>query len=90
MTKATALAASRWVTGIPAYALAATPAVTPGHDLEGDPVRAQGLGLLAAAPEHERVPALEADHLAPGRAVLDQQASISACPTDGPPPSLPA
>ena len=30
VTKATALAIPRWVTGIPAYAGAATPAVTPG------------------------------------------------------------
>ena len=45
----------------------------PGHDLERDPGRAQRLGLLAAAAEHERIAALQPHDLAPGGAVLDQQ-----------------
>ena len=44
-----------------------------GDDLEGDAGRAQPLGLLTPAAEHERVPSLEADDLAPGRPVLEQQ-----------------
>src|SRR4051795_7482198 len=37
VTKATAEAASRWVTGMPAYAGAATPAVTPGTTSKATP-----------------------------------------------------
>ena len=44
----------------------------PGHHLELDPGRAQGFALLAAAPEHERVAALEADDAAPRARRLDQ------------------
>ena len=45
----------------------------PGHDLERDPGRAARLRLLAAAPEDERVAALQAHHVAPGERVLDEQ-----------------
>jgi hypothetical protein len=43
------------------------------HDREVDRRRAQQLGLLAAAPEHERVAALQAHHRPPAGPVLDQQ-----------------
>ena len=68
VTNATAEARSRWVTGIPAYAGAATPAVTPGTTSNGTPRGPQRLGLLAAAAEHERVTALQADDAPAGRA----------------------
>ncbi len=44
-----------------------------GDDLVGDPLRAQPQGLLAAAPEHERIAALQAQHGAPGQGVADHQ-----------------
>ena len=91
MTNATALAASRWVTGMPAYAGAATPAVTPGTTSNATPAAAQRLGLLAAAAEHERVASLQAhDRRARPTRARPAAASISACGIDGPPPSLPA
>ncbi len=43
------------------------------NDLELDPSRGQGLGLLAAAAEYEWVAAFEANHAAPGACVLDDQ-----------------
>ena len=49
------------------------PGSDPGHDLERDPVLAAGERLLAAAPEDERVAALEADDLAARERVLDDQ-----------------
>ena len=45
----------------------------PGHHLEGDVGIDQRLGLLAAAPEHERVTALEPHDDLRGAAMLDQQ-----------------
>jgi len=42
-----------------------------GHDLERHTGRRQRLCLLAAPPEHERVAALEPDHLAAGAGVGD-------------------
>ena len=58
---------------MPAYAGAATPGGDAGHDLERDAGLAQHQRLLAAAPEHERVAALEAHDAAAGARVLDQQ-----------------
>ena len=73
MTNATAEAASRWVTGMPAYAGAATPGGHARHDLERHARGAQRLGLLAAAAEHERVAALEPHDPLAGLPELDQQ-----------------
>ena len=44
---------------MPAYAAAPIALVMPGHDLERHAGGGERLGLLAAAPEHERVAALE-------------------------------
>jgi hypothetical protein len=43
------------------------------HDLEGHAHPGQGLGLLAAATEDERIAALEADSRATGACLLDEQ-----------------
>ena len=43
------------------------------HDLEADAVLDEALEFLAAAPEHERVAALEPHHAPPARSVLDHQ-----------------
>ena len=59
-----------------------------GHDRERDPGRAQRLGLLTAATEHERVTAFQADHLAPGGAVLEQQSLDLGLPDRGTPALL--
>ncbi len=62
---------------MPAYAAAATPALTPGHDLERDLGVAQRERLLAAAPEHERVTALQShDRLARLGAGEDQRLGL--------------
>src|SRR3954447_25259700 len=45
-----------------------------GHDLEGDARRCQGLGLLAAAAEDERVATLQAHHAAPSARTIQDQA----------------
>ena len=45
------------------------------HDLERNAGLGQCLGLLAAAPEHERVAALEADHRPSRPSKLDQRAA---------------
>ena len=80
VTNATAEASSRWVTGMPAYAGAATPAVTPGHHLERDAGIRQRLRLLAAAAEHERVAALQPHDLATlARPSRTSSALISSC-----------
>ena len=44
-----------------------------GHDLERNASRRERLGLLAAAPEHERVAALQAHHALAGPAQLHEQ-----------------
>ena len=49
----------RCVTGMPASAGAATALVTPGTMSNGTPAALQRQRLLAAAPEHERVAALQ-------------------------------
>ena len=58
---------------MPAYAGAAIALGDTRHHLEPDARVAARLGLLAAAPEHERVAALQAHHFQPGLAALDQQ-----------------
>ena len=59
---------------MPASAGAATAVDTPGIDLERDAGARQRQRLFAAAPEHVRVAALEADDAQPAPRVLDQQA----------------
>ena len=44
-----------------------------GDHFEGNADLGQGLGFLAAAPEDERIAALEADHAATCRGMLDEQ-----------------
>ena len=63
----------RWVTGIPAYAAAPIALGDAGHDLERDARRRQRLGFLAAAPEHERIAALQPHDGRAGRAPLHEQ-----------------
>ena len=63
----------RCVTGMPAYAGAAIALVMPGTTSNGTPAPRARLRLFAAAPEHERVAALEPHDLEPGRAALDEQ-----------------
>ena len=72
VTNATAEASSRWVTGDPRVCGPGHAGGDAGDDLELHRRRAQGLRLLPAAPEDERVAALQAHHgEAPPRA-LDQ------------------
>ena len=59
VTKVTDVAVPRCVTGMPAYAGAAMPAVTPGTISNAHARFGERLRLLAAAPEDERVAALE-------------------------------
>ena len=63
----------RWVTGMPAAAGHSAERRDAGHDLERDAGRGEREGLLPAAPEDERVAALEADDRAALRAVRDEQ-----------------
>ena len=63
----------RCVTGMPAYAAAPIALVMPGHHLERHARGGERLGLLAAAPEHERVAALEPHDGGAGAAPLDEQ-----------------
>ena len=58
---------------MPAAAGTATALRDAGHDLDGDAGGDAGERLLAAAAEHERVAALEADDAPPGARVLDEQ-----------------
>ena len=72
MTNATALAAPRCVTGMPAYAGAATPAVTPGTTENGTP--GEGSARLLTAPaEHERIPSLQTHDRPSNRTSRHQQ-----------------
>ncbi len=73
MTTVKAAASSRWVSGMPAYAGAATAERDARHDLERNAGRVQRLRLLAAAPEDERVAALQADDALSGSRLLDRQ-----------------
>ena len=63
----------RCVTGMPAYAGAAIALVMPGTTSNGDAGRDARLGFLAAAPEHERVAALQPHDRRTGAAALDEQ-----------------
>ena len=73
MTNATAEATSRCVTGIPAYAVTPTPAVTPGTTWNGIPGGPQVLGLLGPPAEDVGVAPLQPDDGPPRAGVLDQQ-----------------
>ena len=64
---------------MPAYAGAATPDGDARDDLELDPGRPAGLGLLAAAAEHERVAALEPHDAEPPLRALDQLVVDPSC-----------
>ncbi len=73
-TKLTMLAWSRCVSGRSAAAPPPMAAVMPGTTSTRTPNAgfAAGFDFLAAAPEDERVAALEADHVAPGERLADQ------------------
>ena len=73
VTTVTEVDTVRWVTGMPAAAGAANAELTPGHHLDVDTGPTQGLGLLAAAAEHERVPALQPHHPASGPGPVDEE-----------------
>ncbi len=62
VTKVTAWARPRWVSGAPAPAAAARAALTPGTTWHCTPAARQACKLLAAAAEHERIAALQAHH----------------------------
>ena len=68
VTNATAEAAARCVTGIPAYAVTPTPAVTPGHDLEGDARVAERDASSAPRPKTSGSPPLSRTTDRPARA----------------------
>ena len=74
MTTAKLEASPRCVTGMPASAGAAIADDTPGTISNGMPAARQRERLFAAAPEHERVAALEAHDAQPAPRVLDEQA----------------
>ena len=84
VTNATALASSRWVTGMPGVGGRGDARGDAGHDLERDARRAQRLRLLAAAAEHERVAALQPhDAARRARPCSTSSRSISSCGTCG-------
>ena len=58
---------------MPAYAAAPSAAVMPGNNFEPDAVGREGIDFLAAAAEHERVAAFEAQHALSRERPLDQQ-----------------
>ena len=58
---------------MPAYAAAPSAAVMPGTTSNADAAGGQRVDFLAAAAEHERVAALQAQHALAGERVLDQQ-----------------
>ncbi len=89
VTSATALAIPRWVTGIPAYALAATPAVTPGTTSKGTPAASSESASSPPRPKTNGSPPFSRTTIAPARARSTIIASVSAWGTDGPPGSLP-
>ena len=60
------------MTGIPAYAVTPTPAVTPGTISKGTPWR-EVLGLLGPATENQGIPSLEPDDHPSGLGVLEQE-----------------
>ena len=77
VTNATAEASSRWVTGIPAYAGAATPAVTPGTSSNST---ADARSVSASSPPRPKTngsPPLSRTTLRPARARSIISASIS-------------
>ena len=79
MTNVTAEVWSRCVSGTPVYAAMPSGAVTPGTISNGTPGVGQRFGFLAAAPEQERVAALQAHHFSPRRARSMSMAQISSC-----------
>ncbi len=90
VTNATALAASRCVTGIPAYAGAATPAVTPGTTSNGMPAARSASASSPPRPNTNGSPPFSRTTVAPRRAVFEQQPLDLALRDRRPPPSLPA
>ena len=60
----------RMVAGMPAAASAREPEVTPGRTRNGMPARGERQRLLAAAPEHEGIAALEPQHALAGAGEL--------------------
>ena len=73
MTKVTAWARPRWVSGAPAAARCRQGRGDAGHHVALDAGGAAGLQLLAAAAEHERIAALQPHHLQALAGEGDQQ-----------------
>ena len=61
------------MTGMPAYAVTPTPAVTPGTISNGIPAGGKRQRLLGPAPEDQRVSTLEPDHATPRSRMVDQE-----------------
>ena len=61
------------MTGMPAYAVTPTPAVTPGTISNGTPAAARRQRLLGPAAEDQRVSPFEPHDVEPAPRVLDQE-----------------
>src|SRR4051812_33211759 len=88
-TKATADASSRWVTGMPAYAGAAMPAVTPGTTSNGTPAAASASASSPPRPNTNGSPPFSRTTRLPPRPSSTSSALISSCESAAAPGSLP-
>ena len=80
VTNVTAEVCSRCVSGTPVYAAMPSGVVTPGTISNGMPGGGQRFDLFAAAPEDERIAALQPHHGPAAARALDQHArEISSC-----------
>ena len=89
VTKATAEAASRCVTGMPAYAGAATPAVTPGTTSNGTPAAASASASSPPRPNTNGSPPLRRTTLLPARPSSTSSSLVSSWVSAAAPGSLP-
>ena len=79
VTNVTDVATPRWVTGIPAYAAAAIPAVTPGTTSKRTPAAASACASSLPRPKTNGSPPLSRTTRFPSRASRTSSALISAC-----------
>ena len=77
VTNATAPASSRWVTGIPAYAGAATPEVTPGTTSKATPAADSASASSPPLPKTNGSPPFRRTTLLPSFAFATRSSSIS-------------
>jgi hypothetical protein len=89
VTNATAEAASRCVTAMPAYAGAATPAVTPGTTSNRTPAAASASASSPPRPNTNGSPPFSRTTRFPERPSETSSSLISSCATAGLPGSLP-